>query len=103
MSLDDAALDGTDAELPDRQAAMEEYRALWARYLMALAGSTEDERERLRRAMDRVQCRIAHGPGPIWRAFRASLPGFEAYWQGWREDTLQAGRAAGILPAEDDA
>lgn len=79
-----ARLDGTPEEFPHREAAMAEYRALWLGFLMGESepaiGDMKCPTENVRRRMDELQLMIARGPGPVWKAFAASLPGYLEWW-----------------------
>ncbi len=57
------------------------YRAAWQSYLFA---KTERERDMWARTMDDAQmhCVKSGRPGPEWDAFRATLPGFNEFWDG---------------------
>ena len=87
LGPDDPWLDGDPEDFPHREEAMAEYRALWTQFLMGESeqdyvpgkpGPTMDARTR----MDELQPLICRGPGPVWRAFRATLPGFQEWWDG---------------------
>lgn len=91
----DAFLDGDPADFPHREEAMAEYRALWMQFLMGTSDvhplnperrSPIDEAEK---RMDELQSLISRGPGPVWKAFRATLPGYNEWWGGTYEDGVQ--------------
>lgn len=82
----DPTLDGAPEDFPYRKEAMAEYRALWSGFLMGKSsdkflggrGPTPEAQKR----MDELQAQISPGPGPVWRAFAASMPGFREWWEG---------------------
>lgn len=84
----DPFMDGDPADFPHREEAMAEYRALWIQFIWG--GQTEPDyvgnkpapTEEARLRMDALQPLICHGPGPVWRAFTATLPGFREWWDG---------------------
>ena len=83
LDENDPFLDGDPEEFPHREEAMAEYRALWLQFL---GGMSEDLLGRpgpvaaSQKRMDELQLLICHGPGPLWRSFRATLPGYAEWW-----------------------
>lgn len=79
-------MDGDPADFPHREEAMAEYRALWMQFIWG--GQNEPDyvpgklapTEEARLRMDELQPLICHGPGPLWQAFVATLPGFKEWW-----------------------
>lgn len=67
---------------------MAEYRALWLQFL---SGVSQEQLgrpspvEASQKRMDELQSLISHGPGKVWREFRATLPGFVEWWGGMEE------------------
>jgi len=80
-----ARLNGTAAEFPHREEAMDAYRSLWGQRLLSKDGA---EKRELEKGMDGQQDLISHGPGSIWREFAASLPGFDAWWEREIKDMM---------------
>lgn len=66
-------LDGTEVEFPHRQEAMRNIRAMWSGWLVLGDLGARDE---LAVAIADERIRICHGPGPLWRSFAATLPGY---------------------------
>jgi len=87
VSMDDERLNGNPQDFPHREEAQNIYRALWACWLIS---RNPEEKTSLEEEMDAQQLRISRGPGSVWRAFAASLPGFNAWWA--REATEMADR-----------
>lgn len=81
-------LDGTPAEFPNRSEAMTLYRVYWSAWLAAPESTS---RKALEAAMDEEQVRIAHGPGPLWRAYCNTLPGYAEVWEGITSTLVEAG------------
>ncbi|MDB4278909.1 hypothetical protein N9917_04845 [Deltaproteobacteria bacterium] len=78
------ALDGDPTDFPERDWAKEQYRIAWAGWLGAW-GIDRQSRWRkkvLEHRMDTLQLQISRGPGPIWKAFYDTLP-------GWKEHQLR--------------
>ncbi len=82
-------LDGDPADFPHRESAMAEYRALWNQFLM---GESEPDllcrrmpTMEAQRRMDYLQEQISRGPGPIWKKFAATMPGYLEWWGGFEE------------------
>lgn len=91
-------LDGTPEEFPNRDAAMAEYARLWDEFRL---GGVFDAQEsvRLQQAMDDAQLQISRGPGPLWQDFADSLPGYRAFWEGFR--TWAGEKVAELMEKED--
>lgn len=95
----DTFLDGDPADYPHREEAMMEYRALWMGFLMGdsedhpLNGSRRSPTEESKKRMDELQPLICRGSGPVWKAFRATLPGYNEWWAGTYEDGMKAIKA----------
>lgn len=68
--------DGPAAQFPNRQEAMRTIRALWGGWLIA---PNPLDRDLLAYAIQEERMRIGHGPGPLWQAFTATLPGYREY------------------------
>lgn len=79
-------LDGDPADFPNRESAMAEYRALWNQFLLGESepdfGGRRMPIEDSRRRMDSLQEQISRGPGPVWKKFTASMPGYLEWWGG---------------------
>lgn len=74
-------LDGDPADFPEREQAMVEYREAWMGWLGSWGSSRQDRwrRKTLETRMDELQLKISRGPGPIWKNFKATLPGWEEH------------------------
>lgn len=70
------------------------YRAIWQDYLRA---RTEKQRDILEKAMDRLQAKIATGPGdPKWQEFLKTMP--QSYHDHWRKaHALHQAAFAGLM------
>lgn len=66
--------------------AKEMYRDAWAAWLLT---TNESMRRHLEKTMDALQPRITKGPGPEWRSFAATLPGFLEFWERWRVESIE--------------
>lgn len=74
---DDTHLDGDPADFPHREEAQQNYRTLWAAFVLC---TNAEHQKLLAQQMDNEQLRISRGPGPLWRAFADTLPGFRNWW-----------------------
>lgn len=79
-----ADLDEVSRCTPER--AKEMYRDAWAAWLLTTDEST---RLHLEQTMDALQPRITKGPGPEWRSFAETLPGFLEFWERWRVESIE--------------
>lgn len=71
MPCDD--IDGTEAEFPHRREAMHAIRIMWSSWLIT---GDQGDRDALAHAIAEERVRVCHGPGPLWREFTATLPGY---------------------------
>jgi len=96
--MDDVYLDGKPEDFPEREAAMEEYRALWFEFLRGASQEFLPGCDRrfptndMMLRMDVLQTKIARGPGPVWKGFAASMPGYLEWWEGAYDDAMTAFR-----------
>jgi hypothetical protein len=83
-------LDGNPADFPEREQAMEEYRLAWQGWLGSWGSSRQERwrRKTLESQMDELQLKISRGPGPIWKNFKASLPGYDEHWARMNPESL---------------
>jgi hypothetical protein len=58
--------------------AKEAYRNCWNAFRRT---ESESERRALGAEMDRLQPLICERPGPYWREFTATLPGYTEFWR----------------------
>jgi hypothetical protein len=74
-----------------KEDARARYRAAWT---MWLTSRTDDDRRIAEKLMDEAQPGCAEGgrPGPDWDEFKATLPGYNAHWQGNRDEMNRMGR-----------
>lgn len=93
LSPDDPFLDGDPVDFPSREEAMAEYRLLWLDFLQGKSEVYFGDRlapvEESRVRMDALQSSICRGPGPLWRDFVATLPGFQEWWDGTATDITE--------------
>lgn len=80
-------LDGDATEFPHRAEAMLLYRTYWEAWLVT---SNPEHKHLLEVEMDAEQLRISRGPGPLWRAYRATLPGYMEVWGKFSASTREA-------------
>jgi hypothetical protein len=65
-------LDGPETEFPHRREAMRNIRALWGGWLVTRGM----DRDIMAYAIEGERFRVCRGPGPLWEAFAATLPGY---------------------------
>jgi len=87
----DAFLDGTPDEFPNREQAKKEYREAWQSWLGCWGDDKQMRwrKQQLETRMDELQLQICRGPGPVWREFTESLPGFREHWKNLGEQAAK--------------
>lgn len=66
--------------------AKEQYRSTWTTYCLC---PDPVQKRALEKLMDSLQPQICLGPGPEWKAFAKTLPGFLEFWDRWHLEVTE--------------
>ena len=84
---ENVCLDGSLEEFPCREEAQKQYASLWRLFLEYR--NDRDVSKQISRRLDYWQSQICKGPGPLWKSYVATLPGYTEYWRQIKKSFLE--------------